>query len=377
MAQEQEAQMRQQEFQAQQEQRMRQGEMQNMEMMQARQQATFQDAEAALRLATTGNYEGIIALAEDRMQLDQRLGGPLKGDNTAMLANMARRAVMGDAQAANQLTLQLAGVVEQGLARGILQRPEAKKPIEVGGRLLDPETYSVLYEPPAGSQTDESMESERSEARNFIRSNVTNINKSLSEITSAYNKVSSLESQMRAGNRSAINAAIMNTARLISPGVVTDRDAAAFSGANTNVGAMYEFLSGKGVNVEDLIRIYDPANPQVFDPDALLSVARNVTASSIPSLMAQFEDQRAVADQYSLSPQFVSSYLPEDSQLMKSIRNIQQSLGNNSEGGGQSTARFRSLEEADLAVQQGRIPIGSMVEVVGPDGSLQSFMVEE
>jgi hypothetical protein len=155
MAQEQEAQMRQQEFQAQQEQRMRQGEMQNMEMMQARQQATFQDAEAALRLATTGNYEGIIALAEDRMQLDQRLGGPLKGDNTAMLANMARRAAMGDAQAASQLNLQLAGVVEQGLARGILQRPEAKKPIEVGGRLLDPETYSVLYEPPAGSQTDE------------------------------------------------------------------------------------------------------------------------------------------------------------------------------------------------------------------------------
>jgi hypothetical protein len=227
------------------------------------------------------------------------------------------------------------------------------------------------------AQPDESMESERSEARNFIRSNVTNINKSLSEITSAYNKVSSLESQMRAGNRSAINAAIMNTARLISPGVVTDRDAAAFSGANTNVGAMYEFLSGKGVNVEDLIRIYDPANPQVFDPDALLSVARNVTASSIPSLMAQFEDQRAVADQYSLSPQFVSSYLPEDSQLMKSIRNIQQSLGNNLQGGSQSAVRFRSLEEADLAVQQGRIPIGSMVEVVGPDGSLQSFMVEE
>jgi hypothetical protein len=125
MAQEQEAQMRQQEFQAQQEQRMRQGEMQNMEMMQARQQATFQDADAALRLAATGNYEAIIALAEDRMQLDQRLGGPLKGDNTAMLASMARRAAMGDAQAANQLNLQLAGVVEQGLARGILQRPEA------------------------------------------------------------------------------------------------------------------------------------------------------------------------------------------------------------------------------------------------------------
>jgi hypothetical protein len=36
---------------------------------------------------------------------------------------------MGDAQAASQLNLQLAGVVEQGLARGILQRPEAQEKV--------------------------------------------------------------------------------------------------------------------------------------------------------------------------------------------------------------------------------------------------------
>jgi hypothetical protein len=151
----QENQMRQQEFQAQQEQRMRQAEMQNMEIMQARQQAAFQDADAAIRLAAAGNYEAIIALAEDRMELDQRLGGPMKGDQTPMLANMARRAAMGDAEAARQLNFQLLGLVEQGRSRGVLQMPEAKKPIEVGGRLVDPETYAVLFEPPAGSQTDE------------------------------------------------------------------------------------------------------------------------------------------------------------------------------------------------------------------------------
>lgn len=124
----QENQMRQQEFQAQQEQRMRQAEMQNMEMMQARQQAAFQDADAAIRLAAAGNYEAIIALAEDRMQLDKRLGGPMKGDQTPMLANMARRAAMGDAEAARQLNFQLLGVVEQGRSRGVLQMPEAVAP---------------------------------------------------------------------------------------------------------------------------------------------------------------------------------------------------------------------------------------------------------
>jgi hypothetical protein len=135
MAQEQEAEMRQQEFQAQQQQRMRQGEMQNMEMMQARQQATFQDADAAIRLAAAGNYEAIIALGEDRMRLDERLGGPLKGDTTPMLVNMARRAAMGDAQAASQLNLQLLGTVEQGRSRGVLKMPEVQLPLSTVGKI--------------------------------------------------------------------------------------------------------------------------------------------------------------------------------------------------------------------------------------------------
>jgi hypothetical protein len=117
MAQEQQDRMRQQEFQAQQ-------QMQNFEMMQARQQASFQDADAALRLAATGNYEGIIALAEDRMRLDQMLGGPMEGDPTPMLANLARRAAMGEPEAARQLNFQLIGAVEQGMSRGVLQMPE-------------------------------------------------------------------------------------------------------------------------------------------------------------------------------------------------------------------------------------------------------------
>ena len=149
MAQEQEARMRQQEFEAEQAQRAQQGRMQNFEMMQARQQASFQDADAALKLAAAGNYEQIIALAEDRMNLDRQLGGPLEGDMTPMLYNMARRAAAGDRQAAGVLNLQLAQVVERGLAQGILQRPEEVKGVEVAGRLVDPFTGRVIYEPTA------------------------------------------------------------------------------------------------------------------------------------------------------------------------------------------------------------------------------------
>jgi hypothetical protein len=143
------------------------------------------------------------------------------------------------------------------------------------------------------------------------------------------------------------------------------------------VALLFSFLQGKGVDMDQMLQIVDPLNPQVFNPNSLISVARNITGASIPALLAQRDDQKAIAQQYELSPQFVNSYLPEDSGLMRSVLALQQSLGNNLQGGSQRTARFRSLEEADLAVQQGRIPIGSMVEVVGPDGSLQSFMVEE
>jgi hypothetical protein len=160
MAQEQEAQYLQQqraqqaqEFEAQQAQRAQQGRMQNVEMMQARQQAAFKDADAALRLAAQGNYEQIIALAEDRMNLDRQLGGPLEGDMTPMLYNMARRAAAGDRQAAGVLNLQLAQVVERGLAQGVLQKPEvaAPKPLTASNIIETAEGPMVAMQQPDGT----------------------------------------------------------------------------------------------------------------------------------------------------------------------------------------------------------------------------------
>jgi hypothetical protein len=124
MAQEQEAQMRQQEYEAQQAQRAQQGRMQNVEMMQARQQATAQDLDAGLKMAARGDWESIIALGEDRMRIDQQLGGSLENDMTPMFVNMARRAAAGDAMAGSMLTSQLAQGVSAMYDRGLLQKPE-------------------------------------------------------------------------------------------------------------------------------------------------------------------------------------------------------------------------------------------------------------
>jgi len=128
-ARQQEMQMRQQEFSSQQAERSRNAQMQSAEMMQARQAAAFQDAEAALRMGARGDWEGIIGLAEDRMRLDQEMGGPLEGDMTPMLADLASRAVTGDPVAANMALSQLTRVVASGFDRGVLQKPEVDEKV--------------------------------------------------------------------------------------------------------------------------------------------------------------------------------------------------------------------------------------------------------
>lgn len=128
MAQEQQDRMRQQEYEAQQAQRAQQARMQNVEMMQARQQATAQDLDAGLKMAARGDWEGIVALGQDRMRIDQQLGGSLENDMTPMFVNMARRAAAGDAMAGSMLTSQLAQGVSAMYDRGLLQKPEAAAP---------------------------------------------------------------------------------------------------------------------------------------------------------------------------------------------------------------------------------------------------------
>jgi len=386
MAQEQQDRMRQQEYEAQQAQRAQQARMQNVEMMQARQQATAQDLDAGLKMAARGDWEGLIALGEDRMKIDQQLGGSLKNDMTPMFVNMARRAAAGDAMAGSMLTSQLAQGVSAMYDRGLLQRQQPEiipGSSVVDGQIitLDAEGNLIAQRPRGFTQAakpDDSMAAEVSDARSFIRTNVTDINKQLSTITSAYDKINSLLPEMQAGNRAAINAALMNVARLVSPEAVNESDVRRYSGAENEISVLFSLLQGNGVDMDKMLQIVDPLNPQTFNPQTLLGVARSVTASSLPSVLARFEDQKNIAAQYRLSPQFIASYLPENSQLMKSVRGIQQSLGAPL---GQTTAQgvytFRTIQEAEQAVQANQVPVGAEVNIVGPDGRvIDAFNVD-
>lgn len=139
-------------------QRARQAQIQEYEFMQQRMKATAQDVDAALKMASRGDWEGIISLGEDRMAIDQQFGGPLPGDTTPAFVDLARKAVVGDPNAGRTLTAQLAQTAARLYDQGVLQLPEAKEEVKgvvVNGRVVNPVTGDLIYEPPMQGQSDE------------------------------------------------------------------------------------------------------------------------------------------------------------------------------------------------------------------------------
>jgi hypothetical protein len=389
MAQEQELARQQQLLAEQQSQRQRQAQIQDVELQQKFRAAGYQDAFALGNLLKGNNIEAGLGLLEDRLNTIEQLGINLSGDPTMMIYEDLKRAATGDAEALRRAQMRTALAVAEGIDRGELQLPETKLPeiipqsSMVEGQVVTRDAQgNIVATRPRGLQvapkTDESMETERSEARGVIRNTVGDINKQLGTIASSYNRIVSLLPEMESGNRAAINAGLMNVARLVSPEAVNESDVRRYSGAENEIAVLFNFLQGNGVDMNQLLQIADPLNPKTFDPQTLMGVARSVTSSSIPSLMDRLEDQKNIATQYGLSPQFVSSFLPEDSQLMKSIRNLQQSIGG--QGGSQQPGRvtFRSVSEAEAAVNINALPIGTKVDIVDASGRVvDSFTVEE
>jgi hypothetical protein len=343
-----------------------QQEMQQLD--EARMKAMYQDAGAAYQMYGQNNIAGIIELANDRLRILQRLPGSDPSD-TMQALKLAQAAQAGDQSAYSQLGDFLKQANDSGIARGYFAAP-------AGPKYLGAEQGMLLFQNPDGTvetrpiSTDESYvdPEEKSEALKGIRSTMTNWNKSASEVASAYNKVKGLESEMRNKSRAAINAGIMNVARLISPGVVTDRDAAALSGADTSIAAIFGFLSGKGLDTNQLMRIVDPTNPDTFNVDQLMAVAERVTASQIPSLLNTASDAKNIATNYKASNQFMNSYFG-DTETMKSLQEIMGTVSGNMQNAEGVPLSFNSEQEADFYANTTGIPDGTEIKISGITGT--------
>ena len=298
-----------------------------------RMEAMYKDAGAAYQLLNNKDYQGIIDLANDRLGLLQRLPGSDPSDTM------------------------------QGLARGYYAAP-------AGPKYLGIEQGMMMFQNPGGSietrplPTNEGWidPAEKAEALRGAKSGLESWNKNASEVIAAYDKVMGLEPEIRGGkNRAAINAAIMNVARLISPGVVTDKDATAMSGAPSPYEAVAYAINNLSISEEQFMRVVDPLNPTFFNADALLSVARSVTSSQIPSLMNTRDDLANVASQYNASDRFLNSYLGE-SKTFKNLKEIYASVS------GDASLAFASEEDAENYAKTSGIPDGTKIVVNGQAG---------
>jgi hypothetical protein len=366
-------------------QRDRQRTEQKRAELQARQQAMYQDAATGLQLLSAGDLDGLIALGEDRLQLLQTYPDADPSDTQRIIQN-ARFAKQGDPVALRNLATELTSATSRGMSMGLIKMPEAQKPVVVGKgeTLVNPMTGEQIFQGVAETSdrrtaadqygvlryTDNSepvfpnveapsiSPEERSSALNNVRGNLENINKSVSAVVDSYSKIEGLETEMRRGNRGARNAAIMNLARLISPGVVTNQDVAGLSGADTSIGAIFSFLGGKGVDTTQLMRIVDPLG-ESFDVDGLLSIAGSITSAGVPSLLAQFDDQTKIADIYGASDAFKKAYLG-DSKLRQQLNDIMQGIRR-----GSNVPSFETDQEAEAAYNAGKIKLGQTIIVGG------------
>jgi hypothetical protein len=133
-------------------QRDRQRTEQKRAELQGRQQAMYQDAATGLQLLSAGDLDGLIALGEDRLQLLQTYPDADPSDTQRIIQN-ARFAKQGDPVALRNLATELTTATSRGLRMGLVQMPEAQKPMIVGAdeTVFDPVTQEALYTGPGKS----------------------------------------------------------------------------------------------------------------------------------------------------------------------------------------------------------------------------------
>jgi len=141
------------------------------------------------------------------------------------------------------------------------------------------------------------MEEERGAARTAVGS----FNKRVGQMRTDYSKLEGLANEARAGSRPARASMLINIARLNSPGVVSDKEAAQLTGGANPVAAVIAKLQDSGVDMAALLgKHFDPYG-EGFDADELLRIGRSLVTSSSSPLLTQYEAARSRAQRAGIS----------------------------------------------------------------------------
>tara|TARA_R110000764_G_scaffold182673_1_gene268427 strand:- start:210 stop:1388 length:1179 start_codon:yes stop_codon:yes gene_type:complete len=341
--------------------------LQDEALAEKRRKTMFQDAAAASSLLDSGDYRGIADLMEDRITILGPTGADTNHSNEKR--TLALRASVGDQRAIGELKRLIANEVGIGYSTGMITRPVRDKGVELNGRLVNPYTGEPMgLENPDGYIDPK----ERSDVLKEIRAGVRATDKGIDEVTTAYNKVTGLEAEMRKGSRTAINAGIMSVARLISPGVVTDADANAIAGGASTASALLQAIEAEGMDVTQIMSVLDPRNPSTFDVDALMSVARSVTAAGLPTMLGSYADLQARAEGYQASSTMINSFFNPKSGRMTAINKIMEQVRQGADNtstdqslSGGAARVYANEAEAQAAGGRGEFVTGDTITING------------
>ena len=148
----------------------------------------------------------------------------------------------------------------------------------------------------------------------LMRTGTKDLKKRAGIVQSNFNKIERLKDQMSAEGalpRSAINLGIMAVARMMSPGVVTDKDASAVAGVADPVQAatnLFDKMIERGGDAEkiqraknDFVRSFDPANPETFNADAFIGIAKSIGGAEASTIQQEWEELKNRGERGGLS----------------------------------------------------------------------------
>jgi len=131
------------------------------------------------------------------------------------------------------------------------------------------------------------MEEERKTASQDVRS----FNTKARNMRTSYGQLQGLAEQAKSGDRGARNALTVTLARLISPGIVTEAEAAGLSGGQSIMQYVLQRASTGDANTDNVLKSLDPYG-QNFNTDAMLKIGNSVVASGRKPLIDMYEGSR-------------------------------------------------------------------------------------
>lgn len=115
--------------------------------LEARQKAMYQDGYQAFQMLSDGNIDGIISLANDRLEMLSTFPDADPSDTLGVLRD-AEAAKAGDPMAIRSLSMTLSSAAQTAQRMGLVPQQEQERGVVVGGNLVGQNTGRLMYEAP-------------------------------------------------------------------------------------------------------------------------------------------------------------------------------------------------------------------------------------